>query len=74
MDELQKLMQPLLAAIERENPGSSKEAQKILGVEASGVLAWGVRSGYLLWVRENPGKIPTKQQIIDWMIIGNIGK
>ena len=71
MDELQKLMQPLLTAVEREKPGSSKDAQKILGTEAGGILAWGVRSGYFLWVRENPGKIPTKQQIIGWMILGH---
>lgn len=73
MDEFQKLMQPLLVAMERQKPGSSKEAQKILGAESSGILAWGVRSGYLLWVRKNPGKIPTKQQIIGWMILGSIG-
>lgn len=60
---IKNLMKPLVTALGKEH---EKEALEIIGKEESGVLAWGVRSGYLLWTRQNPGVIPTKEQVRQW--------
>ena len=33
------------------------------------MFAWGVRSGYYLWVRQHPGERPTKMQFALWVMI-----
>src|SRR5690242_9743384 len=66
-DELSRLMEPILAAIAAHQPEALPEARRIWESEAEGVLAWGVRSGYFLWVRQHPGNIPTLLQISGWM-------
>jgi hypothetical protein len=62
--ELQALFNPLLQAIGNQQ---KDEFWRIMEAESEGVLAWGVRSGYLLWTRTHPGVIPTKEQIANWM-------
>lgn len=66
---MQELFNPLLAALGEEH---KRTFWDILEQEASGVLAWGVRSGYLLWVRTHPGCIPTRCQVKNWMAKGNV--
>jgi hypothetical protein len=61
---MQELFDPLLQAI---GPEHAAEFWQTIKKEPEGVLAWGVRSGYLLWVRTNPGVTPMKEQITQWM-------
>jgi hypothetical protein len=65
-DEFYKLMKPLFTAMAPYNPSGTKDVLAHWEEESSGILAWGVRSGYLLWARMNPGKIPTFEQAAMW--------
>jgi hypothetical protein len=67
---MQQLFHPLLRAIGSEHATGFWEA---IEKEPEGVLAWGVQSGYLLWVRTHPGVIPTRRQIALWMRKGKTG-
>ena len=69
-DELQKLMKPILTAVSEYN--TNPFPADLLEKEAPGILAWGVRSGYFLWVRTHPGQIPTMQQVVGWLAKGGL--
>jgi hypothetical protein len=66
-DYTRELFKPLVDAMGKENEA---KAWEIIEAEAEGVLAWGVRSGYLLWTRSNPGKQPSKEQMAGWTVKG----
>jgi hypothetical protein len=70
-DELYKLMQPLLTAVS-EYMGNPHKALENWEQQSEGILAWGVQSGYFLWVRQNPGKIPTMEQVWGWLQKGGL--
>jgi hypothetical protein len=66
---MQELFNPLLQAIGSQH----KDALwKNIETEGSGMLAWGVQSGYFLWVRTNPGMVPSKEQVVHWMQQGKL--
>lgn len=67
-NELRKLLQPLITVVSEYNTNPFPE--HLLEKEAEGILAWGVRSGYFLWVREHPGQLPTMQQVQGWLAEG----
>jgi hypothetical protein len=69
-DELYKLMKPMITAVSEYN--TKPFPIELLEKEAPGILAWGVRSGYFLWTRQNPGKIPTMSQVIAWLRKGGL--
>lgn len=62
---MQELFTPLLQAVGHEEKGWA-----IIERGPSGVLAWGVQTGYLLWVRHHPGQIPTMRQVRAWVELG----
>lgn len=68
--ELLKLMQPIITAVAEWNtkPFRTEVSER----EAERLLAWGVQSGYFLWVRQHPGQIPTMEQVTDWMQKGGL--
>lgn len=70
-DELDKLMEPFFNALTK---AEREVGQAIYRTDKAGVLAWGVRSGYFLWVREHPGEIPTDEHIALWTLIGKAKK
>jgi hypothetical protein len=66
---MKELYEPLLQAAGHEH---AEMFWSIIESEASGVLAWGVRSGYLLWTRTHPGEVPTREQVTAWMQQGSM--
>lgn len=65
LDELRRLLQPLITTVSEYNTDPFPE--HLLEKEAPGILAWGVQSGYFLWVREHPGQLPTLHQVGEWL-------
>lgn len=62
---LDEFMEPIIRTLTNDQKERLKEIMKM---EAEGMLAWGVKSGYFLWVREHPGEVPTKEQIRMWYL------
>jgi len=62
---LEELMEPFIRSISPTKE-QREQLQEIMKIEAEGILAWGIRSGYFLWVREHPGETPTREQAIAW--------
>ena len=71
-DELYKLMKPLITAVSEYNTQGLDRALENWEQQREGVLAWGVQSGYFFWVRRNPGKVPTMQQVYEWLVKGGL--
>ncbi len=65
--ELLALWEPLFWIL---TPEQRAMAEAIERVECEGMFAWGVRSGYFLWVRTNPGEIPTWRLLRQWAQAG----
>jgi hypothetical protein len=63
--ELLALWEPLFSIM---TPGQRAAAEAVERVERNGMFAWGVRSGYFLWVREHPGERPTKCHLALWIM------
>jgi hypothetical protein len=64
--ELAALWEPLFSIL---TPIQRAEAEIIERMERDGMFAWGVRSGYFLWVRTHPGEKPTMRQLALWKIV-----
>lgn len=58
-----EIMQPFLRAF---TPEQQNEMRLIIEKEASGVFAWAVKSGYLLWSRAHPGEVPPSDLVRQW--------
>lgn len=65
--ELRALWEPLFSIL---TPAQRREAERIERIERDGMFAWGVRSGHFLWVRTNPGEIPTWRLLRQWAQAG----
>jgi hypothetical protein len=61
--EWQAIWEPLFSLL---TPAQRTQARAILAQEASGILNWALKSGYLLWVRTHPDQRPTWAQFRAW--------
>jgi len=67
--ELLALWEPLFSIL---TPAQRAEAEAIERIEREGMFAWGVRSGYFLWVQTHPGETPTMLQFALWKLTADL--
>jgi hypothetical protein len=65
--DLLALWEPLWSTLTTKQ---RRAAEAIWRAERVGMFAWGVRSGYFLWVRTHPGAQPSRANVREWATAG----
>jgi hypothetical protein len=65
--DLLALWEPLWSTL---SPEQRRVAQAIWRAERVGMFAWGVKSGYFLWVRTHPDEQPSRANVREWATAG----
>ena len=67
------LMKPILTVlIKNDNQKKWWDNVKSQKDKMQSVLNWCIRSRYFLWVRHNPGKVPTEALIYQWRTVAEL--